>query len=41
MNQTSAEIDYLIDRFVDVVNTGSREPVDPDDTAKCACGRAQ
>jgi len=32
MNQTSAEIDYLIDRFVDVVNTGSREPVDPDDT---------
>lgn len=28
----STEIDYLIDRFVDAINTGSREPVYPETT---------
>jgi hypothetical protein len=28
----STDVDYLIDRFVDAVNTGIREPVDPENT---------
>lgn len=31
-NPTNSEIDILIDRFVNAVNTGTREPVDPEET---------